>query len=79
MPAPRNNDFAKGNSGGGAPKGNSNTAGNSGGGAPVGNWNAAKHHGWSDPLKHYHRLAGDPKAKVDRYIEGPCSVIDRGS
>lgn len=66
-PAIRGNDYAKGNSGGGAPEGNDNAVGNDGG-APEGNWNAAKHHGWSDPLKHYHRLAGQPREKVDTYI-----------
>jgi hypothetical protein len=53
----------------GAPAGNSNAAGNSGGGAPKGNWNAATHHGWSDSLKHYHRLAGSPREKVDRFLD----------
>jgi hypothetical protein len=67
-PAIRGNDYAKGNPGGGAPTGNDNAVGNDGG-APAGNWNAAKHHGWSDPLKHYHRLAGEPRETVDRYIE----------
>lgn len=67
MPAIRGNDYAKGNSGGGAPEGNQNAVGNDGG-APEGNWNAAKHHGWSDPLKHYHRLAGQPRERVDTYI-----------
>jgi hypothetical protein len=53
----------------GAPTGNTNGAGNSGGGAPEGNWNAAKYHGWSDSLKHYHRLAGSPREKVDRFLD----------
>lgn len=66
-PAIRGNDYAKGNPGGGAPEGNQNAVGNDGG-APEGNWNAAKHHGWSDSLKHYHRLAGQPRERVDTYI-----------
>lgn len=64
MPAIRGNDYAKGNSGGGAPEGNDNAVGNDGG-APKWNWNAAKHHGWSDPLKHYHRLGGEGKEWVN--------------
>jgi hypothetical protein len=69
MPAIRGNDYAKGNDGG-APVGNTNAVGNSGGpGAPPGNARAATHHGWSDPLKHYHRLAGEAKAAADELAQ----------
>lgn len=68
MPAEIGNDYATGNSGGGAPIGNDNARGNDGG-APVGNSNAAKYHGWSDSLKHYHRLEGDARDRADRMIE----------
>ena len=42
MPAPKGNNYAAGNSGGGAPEGNSNAVGNDGG-APEGNANAMRH------------------------------------
>jgi hypothetical protein len=75
-PAIRGNDYAKGNPGGGAPLGNDNAVGNDGG-APEGNWNAAQHHGWSDSLKHYHRLAGDPRKRVDEHIESHREMYAR--
>jgi uncharacterized protein YjcR len=77
MPAPRNNDFAVGNSGGGAPEGNQNAVGNSGGAPPEGNANAATHHGWSDLLKHYHRLTGDTQEFVDGLIESAREMYAR--
>lgn len=64
-PAIRGNDYAKGNSGGGAPEGNTNAKGH---GAPVGNLNAATHQGYCDPLKYYHRLIGDARELADQSI-----------
>lgn len=72
MPAPKGNDYAKGNSGGpgappgndyaagndgGAPEGNTNAVGNDGG-APLGNGNATKHNAYSGPRKLYIRMSG---------------------
>lgn len=48
------NDFAKGNPGGGPPENNSN---------------ASIHDGWSDPEKFYQRLDDDVKEYVDRLTE----------
>lgn len=66
-PAIKGNSYAKGNSGGSAPEGNKNAVGNNGG-APIGNDNAAKHYGWSDSLKHYDRLEGTARERVDGLI-----------
>jgi len=64
MPAPEGNNYAIGNSGGGAPEGNQNAVGNAGGGAPPGNGNAVEHGGWSDPVKRYERLDADERWRV---------------
>ena len=64
MPAPKGNDFAVGNAGGGAPLGNTNAIGNAGGGPPAGNGNAVKHGGWSDPAKRFDRLDAGERERV---------------
>ena len=49
MPAPKGNNYAAGNSGGGAPEGNQNAVGNDGGAAPEGNANAMTHGRYMTP------------------------------
>jgi uncharacterized protein YjcR len=85
MPAPKGNNFAVGNPGGGAPEGNQNAAGNPGGGPPPGNDNAVgnagggaspgndnalKHGGWSDPALTWERLEGRDQEAADHRIDG---------
>lgn len=52
--------------------------GNPGGGAPVGNDNSVVHNGWADPEKFYNRLEDDAKEYVDRLTESyvECSKAD---
>lgn len=52
----------------GAPKGNQNAVGNSGGGAPVRNTNAKKYGSWCDPLKEYDRLDDQGQAFVEELV-----------
>lgn len=52
----------------GAPRGNQNAIGNAGGGAPFGNTNARKYGSWSGPLKEYHRLDEQGQAYVDEMV-----------
>lgn len=54
----------------GAPAGNQNAGGNAGGGAPELNFNAGTHGGFSDWEKHYERLVGDDKRRVDERTAG---------
>lgn len=54
---------------GGAPKGNQNAVGNAGGGAPELNRNSWKHGGFADTKKLDARLAGDAREHVDTLAE----------
>lgn len=54
----------------GAPRENENAVGNSGGGAPELNFNAGTHGGFSDWKRHYERLAEDDKRRVDERTAG---------
>lgn len=76
MPAPEGNNYAAGNSGGGAPEGNQNAVGNSGGGAPEGNANAMIHGAYGDLDLLDDRLVGDAREHVDELTE---SIIENAT